>query len=586
MVNYIRKLFALSEKGAKDLCKASLACCITNIAIMASASVLYLFLKDTVMPVMSGSTPVFNFAIYIGYSIAILVIMYICNYIQYNSTFLASYSESATKRITLAEKLRRLPLSYFGNKDLSDLTTTIMADTAGLETAFSHFIPELFGAIVSTCIVSISMLFINFNMGIALIWVVPISFLLVITTKKLQDKANYKNKQIQLVYTDGIQECIDNIRDIKANNQIGKHMRVMEEKLTAYEKCSRKTELLTGVFVTSAQMILKIGITTSVIVGVNMLISNKVDIFVFIIFMMVATRIFDPLSGALINLSAIYNSLIRVNRMKEIENHYIQDGKECSNYKNWDIAFDNVKFAYKKGEPVLNGVSFIAKQGEVTALVGPSGGGKSTVAKLASRFWDIHSGKITLGGVDVSKVEPEELMKNYSIVFQDVLLFNNTVMENIRIGKKDASDEEVYAAAKAARCDEFVSKMPQAYETMIGENGCTLSGGERQRLSIARALLKDAPVVLLDEATASLDIENETLIQDAISKLIRNKTVIVIAHRMRTIAQADKIIVLEEGEVSEMGNHKELIKNKGLYAKMVDLQMESSKWSLASATEV
>lgn len=578
MINYLKNLFSLSDKGAKDLYKASISCCITNIALMASVSILYIFLKDTVKPIIEGHIFILNLPAYLIYSIVIFIIVYICNFIQYNSSFLASYSESATKRITLAEKLRKLPLSYFGNKDLSDLTTTIMADTAGLETAFSHYIPQLFGAIVSTCIVSISMLFINFKMGISLIWVVPISFLLLITTKKIQDRANIKNKKIKLIYIDGIQECIDNVKDIKSNNQIDKHMGIMEEKLTAYEEYSIKSELTSGILVTSAQMILKLGITTSVIIGVTLLLRGEVDIFIFIVFIMVATRIFDPLSGALINLSAIYNSLLRVDRMNEIEKHPIQEGVTSSNYNGWDVNFDNVKFSYNEGENVLNGVSFTAKQGEITALVGASGGGKSTIAKLAPRFWDIDSGKITLGGVDISKVEPETLMKNYSIVFQDVLLFNNTIIENIRIGKKDASDEEVYAAAKAARCDEFINKMPDGYQTTIGENGCILSGGERQRISIARALLKDAPVVLLDEATASLDIENESLIQDAISKLIKNKTVIVIAHRMRTISQADKIIVLDAGKIAEIGKHKELLEKNGLYSRMVDLQLKSSNW--------
>lgn len=580
MIRYLKKLFGLSDTGAKNLYKASIACAITNMAIMASSGILYLFLKESVMPIMEGKTPKFNIPIYLGYSIFILIIIYICNYIQYNATFLSAYLESATKRITLAEKLRILPLSYFGNKNLSDLTTTIMGDTASLETAFSHFVPQLFGALVSTSIISISILFMNFKMGLSLIWVVPVSFIIVIGTKKIQDMANLKNKEIQLKYIDGIQECIENVKDIKANNQKDKHIKNMDKKLTMYENHSIKSELITGIFVTSAQMILKLGITTSVIMGINLLLKGEIDIFIFIIFMMVATRIFDPLSAALINLSAIYNSLIKVKRMKDVEEHPIQTGKECSEYNGWDIMFDNVKFSYNKGENVLNGVSFTAKQGEITALVGPSGGGKSTVAKLASRFWDINSGKILLGGIDIATVDPEDLMKNYSIVFQDVLLFNNTVMENIRIGKKDARDEEVYAAAKAARCHEFISKMEAGYQTMIGENGCVLSGGERQRISIARALLKDAPVVLLDEATASLDIENETLIQDAISRLIRNKTVIVIAHRMRTIAQADKIIVLENGKVSEEGRHKELINNNGLYAKMVELQVKSANWVL------
>lgn len=580
MTKTFKKTFALSNQGEKDLTSASIACFLMNIAIMGTVGILYMFLKESIIPILEGKTPEYNLLSYFIYSAVILTVLYICIYRQYNSTFIASYKESANKRIGLAEKLKLLPLSFFGKKDLSDLTTTIMTDTAGLETAFSHFIPQLFGAVASTCIVSVSLLFFNLKMALSLIWVIPVSFLLVILTKKFQERFNLKNKAIQLVYADGIQESIDNVKDIKANNQIEGHMKMMDEKLTAFEKQAIKTEVVTGIFITAAQMVLKIGVTTSVIMGVSLVLKNEMDIFTFIVFMMVATRIFDPLNNALINLAAIYGASIKVNRMKLIENHEIQRGNKCSDYNGWDIEFDNVKFSYNEDTSVLNGVSFVAKQGEVTALVGPSGGGKSTVAKLASRFWDIDKGSISLGGIDIKQVEPEDLMKQYSIVFQDVMLFNNTVMENIRIGKKDATDEEVYAVAKAARCDVFINQMENGYQTLIGENGCTLSGGERQRLSIARALLKDAPVVLLDEATASLDIENESLIQEAISRLIKDKTVIVIAHRMRTIASADNIVVLENGKVVEQGKHSKLIDNNKLYKKMLDLQVKSKDWVL------
>jgi ATP-binding cassette subfamily B protein len=580
MVKLFKKHFGLSDEGAINLYKASIACFVTNIFIMGLVGILFLFMKETINLVMNDAVPEYNIIFYFLYSIVLLVILYICIHKQYNLTFLCSYEESANKRISLAERLRKLPLSFFGKRDLADLTTTIMTDTASLETAFSHFIPELFGAVISTIVVSISILFIDFEMGISLIWVVPVSFLLVIITKKYQDIGNIKNKEIQLDYADGIQECIENIKDIKSNNQVDKHMERIDDKLTAFEKNAVKAELVTGIFVTSAQMILKIGVTTSVITGVYRLTSGEIDLFTFIVFMMVATRIFDPLAGALINLAAVFASLLKVKRMKEVEYHPIQEGEKEKVYKKWDIEFQNVHFEYNQGEKVLNGVSFKARQGEITALVGPSGGGKSTVAKLASRFWDPSHGRIILGGNDVTAIEPEELMENYSIVFQDVVLFNNTIMENIRIGKKDATDEEVYKAAKAARCHTFIEKLEDGYNSMIGENGCILSGGERQRISIARALLKDAPVILLDEATASLDIENESLIQEAISKLIKDKTVIVIAHRMRTIAQADNIVVLKEGQVEEQGNHTELIDKNNIYSKMVQLQIESNNWVL------
>ncbi|MCT4634214.1 MAG: ABC transporter ATP-binding protein/permease [Firmicutes bacterium] len=580
MVKLFKKHFGLSDEGAINLYKASIACFVTNIFIMGLVGILFLFMKETINLVMNDAVPEYNIIFYFLYSIVLLVILYICIHKQYNLTFLCSYEESANKRISLAERLRKLPLSFFGKRDLADLTTTIMTDTASLETAFSHFIPELFGAVISTIVVSISILFIDFEMGISLIWVVPVSFLLVIITKKYQDIGNIKNKEIQLDYADGIQECIENIKDIKSNNQVDKHMERIDDKLKAFEKNAVKAELVTGIFVTSAQMILKIGVTTSVITGVYRLTSGEIDLFTFIVFMMVATRIFDPLAGALINLAAVFASLLKVKRMKEVEYHPIQEGEKEKVYKKWDIEFQNVHFEYNQGEKVLNGVSFKARQGEITALVGPSGGGKSTVAKLASRFWDPSHGRIILGGNDVTAIEPEELMENYSIVFQDVVLFNNTIMENIRIGKKDATDEEVYKAAKAARCHTFIEKLEDGYKSMIGENGCILSGGERQRISIARALLKDAPVILLDEATASLDIENESLIQEAISKLIKDKTVIVIAHRMRTIAQADNIVVLKEGQVEEQGNHTELIDKNNIYSKMVQLQIESNNWVL------
>ncbi len=581
MKNYFKKTFALSEKGATDLVKASIWTAITNIIIMMLSALLFWFLNDTVIPALNAEAPSYITPVYFGFALFMFAMMIIGYYFQYNAAFLSAYEESANKRISLAETLRKLPLSFFGKKDLSDLTTTIMTDTATLETAFSHFIPELFGSAISTVIVGISLFLFDWRMGLALFWVIPISFFLCIATKKLQDSFNLKSKAVQLSYLDKIQECIENIKDIKSNSRIENHLMDMDEKLKKYEKLTVRGELVTGIFVTSAQMILKIGIATTMLVGVYLLLNAEISILTFLVFLMVSTRIFDPLSGALINLAAIYNSLLSVDRMKELENTEIQNGKASLNNKGYDIAFSNVEFAYNDDEKVLNGVSFTAKQGEVTALVGPSGGGKSTAIKLAARFWDVNGGKITLDGKDISKVEPETLLKSISIVFQDVILFNNTVRENIRIGKKDATDGEVVEAAKQANCHDFIMAMPKGYDTMIGENGCTLSGGERQRLSIARALLKDAPIVLLDEATSSLDIKNETAVQQAISRLTKNKTVIVIAHRMRTIAGADKIVLLKEGKVSQMGKHSELANQKGDYANMVKLQTESMNWKLA-----
>ncbi|UTR16548.1 ABC transporter ATP-binding protein/permease [Salipaludibacillus sp. LMS25] len=580
MKAYFKNTFALSDKGASDVVKAVLWTALCNILLISSSILLYWFLRDSLLPVLENKTPIFAIGTYVAFSITLILLIFICYYFQYNATFLSAYQESSTKRISLAETLRRLPLSFFGKKDLTDLTTTIMSDTASMETAFSHFIPKLYGAAISTILLSIGMLCFNFKMGLSVLWVVPVSFLLCYATKKSQDKFGRKSKDAQLSYLEKMQECIENIKDIKFNNRKETHIDVMERSLSQYENDSVKGELVTGILVTSAQMILKVGIATTMLTGIYLLVNNDIDILTFLVFLMIATRIFEPLSESLINLAAVFISLLSVERMKELENTKIQQGKEKIVNQGFDIVFHDVEFEYNQNESVLMGVSFIAKQGEITALVGPSGGGKSTVLKLAARFWDINSGKITIGGEDISKVDPETLLKEISIVFQDVTLFNNTVLENIRIGKKDSTEEEVILAAKAAKCHDFIMEMPNGYNTLIGENGSYLSGGERQRLSIARALLKDAPIVLLDEATSSLDIQNETAVQQAISRLTHNKTVIVVAHRMRTIANADKIVLLKEGKVHQIGNHKELISHQGDYANMIALQAQSANWKL------
>lgn len=580
MKDYFKKTFALSEKGAADVVKAIFWTALCNMLLMSSGALLYWFLRDTVLPVLENKNPVFTVGTYFVFSVVLLFLVFICYYFQYNATFLSAYQESSAKRISLAETLRRLPLSFFGKKDLTDLTTTIMTDTAAMETAFSHFIPELYGSAISTIIISIGLLCFDFKMGLSILWVVPVSFLLCYATKKLQDSFGRKSKSVQLSYLEKMQECIENIKDIKSNNRKENHLEAVAQRLSQYEKDSVKAELITGILVTSAQMILKVGIATSILMGIYLLTNNEIDILGFLVFLMIATRIFDPMSGSLVNLAAVFISLLSVERMKELENTKIQHGKESMENKGFDIAFQDVKFTYNQNESVLNGVSFVAKQGEVTALVGPSGGGKSTALKLAARFWDINFGKITIGGEDISKVDPETLLKQVSIVFQDVTLFNNTVIENIRIGKKDAADEEVILAAKAANCHDFIMKLPSGYNTLIGENGSSLSGGERQRLSIARALLKDSPIILLDEATSSLDIQNETAVQQAISRLTQNKTVIVVAHRMRTIAGANKIVLLKEGIVHQMGTHKELIMQQGDYINMIERQVQSANWRL------
>ncbi|WP_312092796.1 ABC transporter ATP-binding protein [Aminipila sp.] len=580
MIEYIKKTFALSETGAKDLVKAIISCTLSDVLLMFPVGIFYLLIKEFLIPIEENTRVYPDLVFYLGMSLVVLVFIFISQYIQYNRTFLASYEESANKRIDLAEHLRKIPISFFGKKDLSDLTTSIMADCAALETAFSHYMPEFAASILALIIVSGGLFAFDWRMALALLWVVPVSFAITAGGRRLQNKVNLKNNKVQLERADAIQECIEGIREIKANNQMDSYLNGIDKKLIESEKISIKSELNTAMFVVSAQMMLRVGIATTVLTGGILLIKGDLDLLTFIVFMIAATRVFEPLAGALINLAAMFSTMIQIERMKNIEQQPIQGGSKAAVYKGYDIRFDRVGFSYDEEQAVLRNVSFTAKQGEVTALVGPSGGGKSTVAKLAARFWDIQEGKITLGGTDICTVEPEALLKNYSIVFQDVLLFNNTVMENIRIGRRGATDEEVIAAAKKAQCDEFVKEMPKGYHSMIGENGSVLSGGERQRISIARALLKDSPVILMDEATASLDVENETLVQKALSNLVKDKTVIIIAHRMRTVANADKVVVLKEGEVAEQGSPSELLKLNGIYAQMARLQSKSGGWSL------
>ena len=481
----------------------------------------------------------------------------------------------------MAEVLRKLPLSFFGQRDLSDLTATLIMDCSVLDQMFSHYIPQMFATILSTLVIAIMMLFFNWKMGLAILWVLPVAIILTAGSRKIQDYFGTNSILTKRAVTDAIQEDIEAIKDIKSCNRQEEVMKELDARLKKAEKSSIHSELGTGVFVTSANAFLKLGLATTVLVGIPLMANGELSILYFLGFLFAAARVYDPIALVLLNIAVTFNAKLKIDRMRAIENEPIQTGSEECNPDGFDIVFNHVKFAYREGETVLDDVSFTAKQGNVTALVGPSGGGKSTACKLAARFWDIQGGKITLGGLDISKIDPEVLLKHFSFVFQDVVLFQDSVMENIRLGKRGASDEEVYAAAKAARCDEFISKLPEGYNTVIGENGSNLSGGERQRISIARALLKDAPVILLDEATAALDVENESEVQEAISKLVKDKTVLIIAHRMRTVAEADKVIVLSDGRVIEEGKPSELMANDGLFAHMAKLQSQSQKWKLA-----
>ncbi len=577
MIRRLQKRYALSEQGAKDLIKGCFACVLQNISFMFPVGLLYCMVSD----LMNGDVPESRLPFYIVGCILCVGLILLTTYFQYNATYFATYTESGVRRITLAERLRKIPLSFFGKKDLADLTSTIMADCTFLEQSFSHFIPELAGSIISTVLIAVSLLFYDWRMALAALWVMPVAFGIVGFSAKVQEGFNQKSMDAKMACADGIQECIETVQDLKANNAEKEYLKGLEKKIRAVEHRSILNEFGLAAFVVSASLVLKLGIATVALTGSVLLMQGSLDILTFFLFLLVVSRLYDPLQGALQNLAAVISTRTNIARMNEILDHPIQQGKTSLSNKGYDITFDHVGFAYNTGETVLKDVSFTAKQGEVTALVGTSGGGKTTVSRLAARFWDVSRGKITVGGMDVSKVDPETLLSLYSIVFQDVTLFDNTILENIRIGNKDATDEEVLAAARLANVDEFAEKLPDKWNTNIGENGCELSGGERQRISIARAFLKNAPIILLDEATASLDVENETLIQTALSRLIKDKTVLVIAHRMRTVAGADKIVVLSDGMVAEEGDPDTLLRQDGIYTRMVKLQTESQNWTLA-----
>ena len=575
MIEKLMHKYALSKQGASDMIKAIISATISNIILMVPVALLYYLVRDY-MAGNLGDKVLF----YVAGCLITFVLIGISTYIQYNATFLSTYVESGVRRVTLAEKLRKIPLSFFGKKDLSDLTSTIMNDCAQMETASSHFIPELFSACISTALIAIGLFFFDWRMAIAALWVLPVSFLIVGCSGKVQKSLNKKQMVLKMACADGIQECLENVRDLQAYNTQEDYMKGLTAKIKAVEKHAIVTELGTAVFVGSSQMILKLGIATVALVGGVLLAKGELDILTFFMFLMVVSRIYDPMQVSLQNLAAVIASGVQSDRLDEILSHEVQDGTNTMKNDGYDIEFSNVGFSYETGDVVLKDVSFVAKQGEVTALIGPSGGGKTTVSRLASRFWDANRGSITVGGMDISKVDPETLMSLYSIVFQDVTLFNNTILENIRIGKMDATDEEVIAAAKLAHCDEFAEKLSDGWNTVIGENGSELSGGERQRISIARAFLKDAPIILLDEATASLDVDNETMIQESLSRLIKDKTVMIIAHRMRTVANADKIVVLKDGVVAESGTPSELDEKDGIYANMVKTQNLAADWAL------
>lgn len=580
MINMLKKKYALSDQGSGDLFRGIVYSVFADISLMLPVILLAVVLNQLFAPLLGTNVREAGALFYTVLGIVILAVVFMLHYLQYTAAYIGTYKESARRRIRLAERLRVLPLAFFQQRDLSDLTSTIMGDCASFEHAFSHTVPQFFGAVISTAAVCIGLLAFNWKMGLALLWVAPISFAVVLLSRRWQEKLGKKHIGARLELAEGIQECLETVQDIKACNQEEDYLRRLDARMDAAEKAQIRSELVTASLLTTGQMVLRLGLASVIVVGNSLVVKGETDLFSYILFLIAASRLYDPLSGAMANMAELFAVQLQVNRLKEIENFPEETEAQENRVKGFDITFEHVRFSYEKDKPVLRDVTFTAKQGEVTALVGPSGGGKSTVARLAAGFYTPDGGKILLGGSDISRISSDALMKNISIVFQDVVLFNNTIMENIRVGKKDASDEEVAAAAKAAQCHEFISKLPDGYQTVIGENGSTLSGGECQRLSIARALLKDAPVIVLDEATASLDVDNETEVQNAISRLVQGKTVLLIAHRLRTVEAADRIVVLADGVAAESGTHEELMRENKLYRRLAELQRASADWKL------
>ena len=578
----LRDSLGLTDVGAKNFRRGVFFCTLANLVLMAPIGILFLLVSDFMDHLVAGA-PLPALAPYLAGCVGILALMVLTQWAEYANTYHKVYEESARKRTDLAEHLRRLPLSFFGRRDLSDLTNAIMKDCSDQERMFMHVMPQLFGTGLSTAIVIVGIFFYDWRLALAAFWVVPAALLVMALTGKHQQRKAQAMEDARLEVADGVQEFLECAQEIRATNRSAAHLDALAAKLDAFERRQVASELTTGVFVTSAQAFLKLGIGTTVFVGATLLVSGQTDFMTYFAFLLVVTRVYDPVNLILQSIGELLSMRLSIRRTQELAAETPMEGSTDFAPRGHDVVFEDVSFSYGDGEQVLRDVSFTAREGEVTALVGPSGSGKSTVAKLAARFWDADAGSVRVGGVNVADVDPETLLADYAEVFQDVVLFDDTVMGNIRLGRVGATDEEVLAAARAAMCDEFVSRMPQGYDTMIGENGGRLSGGERQRISIARAILKDAPVVLLDEATASLDVENETQVQQALSRLLAGKTVLVIAHRMRTVANADKIVVLKEGRVAEQGAPAELMAREGgLYRRMVELQTEASGWSLAS----
>ena len=574
-----QRKYALSNQGVKNTKQATVWTVVVNLVVMGGMGILYLMM-NRFMDTLTNGKPLPGILLFLGLDLIFVALSLLTHLQQYRATYGLVYGEVRSVRITIAERLRKLPLGYFGKRDLADLTETIMGDVNRLEHVWSHCLGYLYGSYISTAIIAAMMLVYDWRMALACLWGVPVAFALLFGSRKLAKRNSERTKAAGINVSDGIQETLENIREIRATNQEGRFLDKLNGKIDHHEKVMIKGELSTGIFVNAASVIMRLGVATTILTGTGLILSGQIDFMLLFMFLLAITRVYAPFDQALALIAEMFVSQVSANRLMEIQDTPIATGTDSFAPKGHDIVFENVGFSYDDKQ-VLRGVSFTAKEGEVTALVGPSGSGKSTCARLAARLWDIDSGKITVGGVNIASVDPEVLLSDYSMVFQDVVLFDDTVMENIRLGRHGATDEEVRAAASAANCDDFVAKLPKGYDTPIGENGAKLSGGERQRISIARALLKNAPIVLLDEATASLDVENETKVQGALSRLLEGKTVLVIAHRMRTVEAADKVVVLADGKVAEQGIPSELISQKNsIFRRMTQLQANSAKWSI------
>ena len=575
-----QRKYALTDQGVENTKKGTFWTVIVNLVVMGGVGILYLLMSGF-METLTKGAPLPGIVPAVGLVLLFVLLSFVTHLQQYKATYGLVYNEVKTTRLGLAERLRKLPLGYFGKRDLADLTETIMGDVNRMEHVWSHVLGYLYGAYISTGVIAICLLLYDWRLAIACLWGVPVAFGLLFGSRKTAARSAQWTKKAAVRVSDGIQEALENIREIRAANQEERYLEGLNQKIDEHERVMIRGELGTGLFVNAASVIMRMGVATTILVGANLILSGSIDFMLLFLFLLVITRIYAPFDQSLALIAEMFISQVSADRMMEIYETPVAEGSGTFEPKGHDIVFEHVGFAYDEKE-VLHDVSFTAKEGEVTALVGPSGSGKSTCARLAARLWDIDKGAVKVGGVDISTVDPEVLLRDYSMVFQDVVLFDDTVMENIRLGRHGATDEEVRAAAKAANCEEFIRRLPEGYDTPIGENGARLSGGERQRISIARALLKDAPIILLDEATASLDVENETKVQEALSRLLAGKTVLVIAHRMRTVEAADKIVVLAEGRVAEEGSPAELMARGGLFCRMVELQQQSAGWRLES----